>query len=147
MQLDLARPAKDTETKPANHLIKSVRTSGESAIGTASHFRSRFDEQSATRGCSTLCLAAARSRVPSPRGSVRTGKSFEGQFRESQLNPLNFRYWRNRSSPEQRTVTVITVAIPASAVDKVWLGRCGGRARCLVSGSSGGLLPDALIAH
>src|ERR1035438_1204013 len=88
MQLDLARPAKDTETKPANRLIKSVRASGESAIGTASHFRSRFDEQSATRGRPTLCLAAARSRVPSPRGSVRKGKSFEGQLPESQLNPL-----------------------------------------------------------
>ena len=53
----------------------------------------------------------------------------------------------DRPSPEQRTVTVITVAIPASAVDKEWLGRCGGRARCLVCGSSGWLLPDALIAH
>src|ERR1017187_4848168 len=93
MQLDLARPAKDTETKPANHLIKSVRASGESAIGTASHFRSRFDEQSATRGRPTLCLAAARSRVPSPRGSVRKRRSAEGQLRESQLNTLSFRYW------------------------------------------------------
>lgn len=44
-------------------------------------------------------------------------------------------------------VTVITVAVPASAVDKEWFGRCGGRVRCLVCGSSGWLLLDALIAH
>jgi hypothetical protein len=55
---------------------------------------------------------------------------------------------RNRPFPEQGTVTVITVAIPASAVDMEWLGRCAAdRARCPVCGSSGWLLPDALIAH
>jgi hypothetical protein len=45
---------------------------------------------------------------------------------------------RDRPSPEHRTVTVITVAIPASAVNKNGLGRCGGRARCLVAVQAGG---------
>ena len=39
---------------------------------------------------------------------------------------------RNRPSPQQRTVTAITVAIRASALNKEWLGRCGGRTSCLV---------------
>jgi hypothetical protein len=52
-----------------------------------------------------------------------------------------------RPSPQQRTVTVITVAIRASALNKEWLGRCGGRTSCLVCSSSLWLFPNALSAH
>ena len=60
--------------------------------------------------------------------------------------PSEWRLGPQPPPPEQRTVRMITVAVPASAVDKGSRGRCSGWAR-LVCGSGGCLLPDALIAN
>lgn len=54
---------------------------------------------------------------------------------------------RNRPSPEQRTVTAITVAASASAVNKEWLGRFSDRTSCLVCSSSLWLFQSARSAY
>jgi hypothetical protein len=60
-----------------------------------------------------------------PRG-LATGVDFgvtQWPLQRGKLAPLKDRFFgRNRPSPEQRTVTVITVAISASAVNRGWLG-------------------------